>query len=184
MCAIADKVWRLALSLCCCVCVCPPSQLLRLVARLSTSVLFIPLLRQLLNIFDCSVGDPWLGTSLSCFRGVHLLFMLVTLAGYLAFTVFSLLGESCRVPSCQSQLLFIRSLSVCAPIVARIPLPLTPTHIRTVAGSSSHQQRCWCCCWCCCGSCGDAVCGRCSRGQLLRSQPKVRTHGGATARHD
>jgi hypothetical protein len=66
-------------------------QVLRQIARLSTTVLFIPLLRVLVTIFACTSGE-WMSSGLVCFHTWHAVAALGIGVLVALFSVFSLLG--------------------------------------------------------------------------------------------
>ena len=68
-------------------------QVLRAVATLSTTVLFIPLISTAVRVFDCD--GQWSLTGGDCFVGVHLAFVIITAIVMTSFSFFSFLG-ACR----------------------------------------------------------------------------------------
>lgn len=68
-----------------------PLRLLRLTAKLTTTALFIPLSGLMMSIFSCPRDGTWAGTTLRCYEGSHLAWLLVVLVLLPMFACFSLL---------------------------------------------------------------------------------------------
>ena len=65
-------------------------QALRAVAKLSTTILYIPLVSTTLELFNCV--DTWELTGWHCYSGVHLVAVAVAATVTLAFSIFSFIG--------------------------------------------------------------------------------------------
>jgi hypothetical protein len=65
-------------------------QVLRHATRLSTSVLFVPLLTNLLRPFDCE--GTWLDSGFTCFQSTHLALTLLGLLCAIGLTLFAVIG--------------------------------------------------------------------------------------------
>ncbi len=66
-------------------------QLLRMIAILSTTALFIPLCDKMARVFECE--HEWLGTGWLCFEGYHAVVVAVAAVAITLFTCFALIGK-------------------------------------------------------------------------------------------
>ncbi len=70
-------------------------------AKLSTTILYIPLVSTTLEMFNCV--DTWQLTGWECFTGMHMLAVVVAgvVTGTLCFSIFSFIGTvPTRIPAC------------------------------------------------------------------------------------
>lgn len=72
----------------------PVLRTLRLVTRLSTTVLFLPVTSVLMRGLACPSADQWMGTDMSCWQGGHLVLALVQAVLLLVYVALSLFAAS------------------------------------------------------------------------------------------
>ncbi len=72
--------------------------MLRMVAMLSTTLMFIPLVAAAMQVYVCS--GTWGSTGLACFEGAHLLFAAVTSVVLAVFIPFALIGTLTTLVHC------------------------------------------------------------------------------------
>ena len=70
-------------------------QVLRAVATLSTTIMYIPLVSTIIEVFNCK--ETWEITGWSCYTGIHLAVSVITAFVVFAFSIFSFVGAS-RAP--------------------------------------------------------------------------------------
>ncbi len=66
--------------------------MLRATAKLSTSILYIPLVSTVVRLFNCK--GTWTETGLQCFTGVHLIVCIISAVIIACFSFFSFVGGS------------------------------------------------------------------------------------------
>jgi hypothetical protein len=83
--------------MCAAVCPCVCLQVLRATARLSTTILYIPLMTSVVEVFNCR--GTWAATGWTCFAGPHS--VLCILAGTVAvcFSFFAFVGAFTALPA-------------------------------------------------------------------------------------
>ena len=82
-------------------------QVLRAVATLSTTIMYIPLVSTIIEVFNCK--ETWDITGWPCYTGIHLAVSVTAAIVAFGFSIFSFVGTSYRV-SCMLRL--CRSASV------------------------------------------------------------------------
>ena len=74
-----------------CRCLVADAQVLRSVATLSTTIMYIPLVSTVIGVYNCS--NTWEMTGWTCFAGAHLALAVGTAVVILTFSCFSFVGE-------------------------------------------------------------------------------------------
>ncbi len=73
-------------------------QMLRMTALMSTTGLFMPLEKNMLQVYVCV--DTWMTTGIKCFQGLHLAAVIASTIIALALAAFALIGA--YLPCCES----------------------------------------------------------------------------------
>ncbi len=69
-------------------------QVLRATAKLSTTILYIPLVTTVVQLFNCNTQtNKWEVTGWTCYTGVHLVIAIIAAVAILCFSVFSFAGN-------------------------------------------------------------------------------------------
>ena len=75
-----------------CRCLVADAQVLRSVATLSTTIMYIPLVSTVIGVYNCS--DTWEMTGWTCYAGAHLVLAIGSAVVILSFSCFSFVGTT------------------------------------------------------------------------------------------